>query len=114
MLAECIRWSRANQRLLGDSHWIGGDPEKNEIYGFAAWHPEDGGVLTLRNPDDKSRSITLDLVTVWELPGDAGGEVVLHSPWKADADKPAVSAAIKQPLTLTLQPFEVITLQTAR
>lgn len=111
MLAECIRWGRANQRLLADSHWIGGNPEKHEIYGFAAWNPIDGGAITLRNPDDKPQSITIDLAKTWELPTAVTGDVQLRSPWSADAAKPAIKTNTRQPLTLTLQPFEVMNLK---
>ena len=114
LLAECIQWTRANQRLLADSHWIGGNPEKAEIYGFAAWRSEDGGAITLRNPDDKMQSITIDLAAVWELPASVTGTVDLRSPWAADANKPAIKANIGSPLSITLQPFEVINLKSTR
>lgn len=114
LLAECLQWTRANQRLLADSHWIGGNPEKGEIYGMAAWLPEDGGVLTLRNPDDKPQSINIDLAAVWELPASITGGVELRSPWAVDAGKPAIKADVKQALVVTLQPFEVINLRTTQ
>jgi len=111
ILAECIQWTRLNCRILADNHWIGGDPGKDEIYGFAAWRPRLGGIITLRNPDGQRQAIALDLTKTWELPVKAGGTVLLRSPWKRDASKKPITAAFNQPLTLTLEPFEVITLQ---
>jgi hypothetical protein len=36
-LAESARWSRAHSETLKDTHWIGGDPDKLQVYGWAAW-----------------------------------------------------------------------------
>ena len=111
-LAECIRWARAKQAVMVDSHWVGGDPHKNEIYGFAAWHPQLGGVLTLRNPDDKPQTCQMKLAAAFELPVAAETQYELRSPWKADAHRAPVKADANVPVQFTLQPFEVITLET--
>lgn len=111
LLAECIRFSRTHQRLLADSHWIGGNPEKNEIYGCAAWNPNDGGIITLRNPNDQPQAITLDLTNAWELPATITGDIKLRSPWTSDANQTELVCSVRKPTTITLQPFEVITLK---
>ena len=66
-LAECARWARVNADTLVDSHWVGGDPEKLGVYGWAAWSPAKG-ILTLRNSSDRPRRITLNLAEMFELP----------------------------------------------
>lgn len=66
-LAECIRWARDLQPVLVDTHWIGGDPEKGEVYGYAAWQNR-RAVLILRNPADQPREFVFTLRDVWELP----------------------------------------------
>jgi hypothetical protein len=111
-LAECIRWCRANEERGVDSHWIGGDPGKNEIYGFAAWHPNLGGVLTLRNPDDKPQTYTLKLADAFELPAGAPTHYKLRSPWRSDSSLAIREADTLTPISFTLQAFEVITLET--
>ena len=111
-LAECIRWARTKQAVMVDSHWVGGDPGKNEIYGFAAWHPQLGGVLTLRNPDDKPQTCMIQLATAFELPVAAETRYELRSPWKADAHQVPMKADANVPVQFTLKPFEVITLET--
>jgi hypothetical protein len=111
-LAECIRWARAKQAVMVDSHWVGGDPGKNEIYGFAAWHPQLGGVLTLRNPDDKPQICQMKLAAAFELPVGAQTQYELRSPWKADAHRAPLKADANAPAEFKLQPFEVITLET--
>lgn len=110
-LAECIRWARAKQEVAVDSHWIGGDPRKNEIYGFAAWHPTKGGVITLRNPDDKPQVCSLTLADAFELPAGAASDFVLRSPWKSDAGNTPIKAVATAPLNITLQPFDVVTFE---
>ena len=111
-LAECIRWARAKQSVVVDSHWIGGDPRKNEVYGFAAWHPHDGGVLTLRNPDDKPQSFSLKIADAFELPTGSGTRFEFRSPWKSDASRTPVKTTADEMTSFTLQPFEVLTLET--
>src|ERR1039458_8763227 len=48
-LAEAANWSRRNADVLVDTHWIGGDPNRGQVYGWAAWSPS-LGIVTLRNP----------------------------------------------------------------
>ena len=67
VLAESVRWSRANSDVLVDTHWIGGDPNQSQIYGWAAWSPRKG-ILSLRNPDNKPQQINIDIATIFELP----------------------------------------------
>ncbi len=64
-LAEAARWSRANEDVLRDTHWIGGDPSKGQIYGWASWSPRKG-ILTLRNPSDKPATISIDAGSIFE------------------------------------------------
>ena len=42
VLAEAARWSRSNAAMLKDTHWIGGDPAKLQVYGWASWSPRKG------------------------------------------------------------------------
>jgi hypothetical protein len=60
MLAKAATWSRRNTEVLRDTHWVGGDPAKLNIYSWAAWSPAKT-ILTLRNPSDKSQSISIDV-----------------------------------------------------
>ena len=57
VLAETAKWSRDNAPTLKDSHWIGGDPARLEVYGWASWSPEKA-ILTLRNPSDQPQDFT--------------------------------------------------------
>ncbi|MCX7824185.1 MAG: enterotoxin [Verrucomicrobiae bacterium] len=107
VLAEAAKWSRANSDVLADTHWIGGDPAKLEVYGYASWSPRKG-VVMLRNPDDQPREFRLDVGAAFELPPGAPRAYVLRSPWKSEASRPALTLTAGQPHTIKLQPFEVL------
>jgi hypothetical protein len=107
VLAEAAKWSRANADVLADTHWIGGDPLKLEVYGYASWSPRKG-VVMLRNPDDQPRDIALDIGTAFELPAGVPRAYTLRSAWQSDQARPALTLTAGQPHTIKLQPFEVL------
>jgi len=137
VLAEAAKWSRDNSDVLVDTHWVGGDPAKGEIYGWASWrgHPfdyaqdrlaldpyhrqdaggtqgRDGlatkGILSFRNPSDKPGKITIDIGKAFELPARAAQQYSLKSPWKEDVDKAAIVLPANKEHTFELVPFEVL------
>lgn len=110
VLAEAARWSRANADVLKDVHWVGGDPGRLDTYGWAAWTPAKA-ILTLRNPSDKAQLMVIDLDRQLELPPGAARRFTARSPWKEDAGRPAMSFDADQPNTITLAPFQVLTLE---
>ncbi len=105
-LAEAAIWSRNNADVLVDTHWIGGDPAKGEVYGWASWSKRKG-ILALRNPKDTFGKITIDLGKAFELPPGAAREYSLKSPWKDDAATPALTLSAGEEHTFELKPFEV-------
>jgi hypothetical protein len=109
-LAEAANWSRANAATLVDTHWVGGDPKKLDVYGWASWSPAKG-ILTLRNPSDKPATIDLDVAKTFELPPGAVTKFTAKSPWKAEQAKPPIDLAGGTAHTFALQPFEVLTLE---
>jgi hypothetical protein len=110
VLAEGASWSRRNAGVLRDTHWIGGNPGKLEVYGWAAWSPAKA-ILTLRNPSDQPQSLSIDVGPVLELPATTDSKFVARSPWKHDSGVPSVSLVAGQPHTFDLQPFEVLNLE---
>jgi len=108
-LAQAARWSRDNAQVLKDSHWLGGDPGRLQVYGWAAWSP-DKSIVTLRNPDDKPQSFLLDLPRALELPAGAASRFTAKTLWPADAAAPTALGG-DGPTTITLKPFEVLTLE---
>jgi hypothetical protein len=106
-LAEAATWSKNNSDVLIDTHWIGGDPAKGQIYGWASWSKRKG-ILSLRNPHEKPGSITLDIGEAFELPKGAAKKYSLKSPWKQDVDKPVIKLTAGKKHTFDLKPFEVM------
>jgi hypothetical protein len=109
-LAESAKWSRANAAVLKDTHWIGGDPGKLEVYGWASWTPEKG-IVVLRNPSDKAQEFSLDVGKAFELPEGAARSYSAHSPWAADKEKAATRLSAGKAHRVELKPFEVVTLE---
>jgi hypothetical protein len=109
VLAEGAKWSRANAAVLKDSHWIGGDPAKLEVYGWASRSPEKA-ILTLRNPSDQPQDFNADIAALLELPSGSARSFTASSPWKVDAAALPFSIPAR-PRLFHLQPFEVLTLE---
>jgi hypothetical protein len=108
-LAEAANWSRKNAEVLKDTHWIGGNPEWLEVYGWASWTPGKG-ILVLRNPSNQEQSIHIKLQDAFELPAGAAQVYAAQSPWKDDAGRPAIELAAKEAHEFHLAPFQVLTL----
>jgi hypothetical protein len=109
-LAEAAKWSRANAQVLKDTHWIGGDPAKLEVYGWAAWTPGKG-IVVLRNPSDKPQEFLLDVAKAFELPAGAAQTYSSHGPWAEDKTAAAIELRAGTAHKFVLQPFEVMTLE---
>ena len=109
-LANAAKWSRANAAVLKDTHWIGGDPAKLEVYGWASWTPQKG-IITLRNPSDKPQEFLLDVAKAFELPAGAASLYSAHSPWASynGIAEIRLNAGVSQ--RFDLKPFEVLTLE---
>ncbi|OOQ59538.1 alpha-galactosidase [Mucilaginibacter pedocola] len=69
-LQSAANWSRANKAALADAHWVGGNPLKGQVYGYAGW-ANGTGVLTLRNPTAKTQVFTVNVKDVLDLPAAA-------------------------------------------
>lgn len=110
VLAEAAKWSRRNASTLVDTHWIGGDPQWLEVYGWVAWSSEKG-ILTLRNPGSAAQDFSIDIARAFELPPGAPSRYLARSPWASEAAQPAVELEAGEPHTFHLAPFEVLTLE---
>ena len=106
-VAEAAAWARTNASVLIDSHWVGGDPDCAQVYGWAAWCPAKG-TLTLRNPSTQTNCIALDIGKAFELPPDSATAYTLSTPY-ADQRPTLARLEAGQMEYLTLLPFEVLT-----
>ncbi len=111
-LAEAANWSRINAGVLVDTHWVGGDPARLEVYGWASWSPSKA-ILVLRNPSDKPATISIDIQSAFELPDRAKRSYLMQSPWQKDKSTPAIQLEAGKPRSFELKPFEVLALEGA-
>ncbi|MFN2603137.1 MAG: enterotoxin [Gemmatimonadaceae bacterium] len=109
-IAECAKWSRANAATLVDTHWVGGDPQRLEPYGWASWSARKG-ILTLRNPGNVAQNIVIDVERAFELPSSASREYSAKSPWAQHRGKSSIRFRAGEEHKLHLEPYEVLTLE---
>lgn len=101
ILAKASRWAKANEKVLVDTHWIGGDPFNVDVYGWTSWNGEKG-IITLRNPSDKTQEYHLDLTEALEAKLDYDG-YYLSEPFNRKFQN---LTTVNGTVTLTLRPFE--------
>ena len=87
---------------MADIHWIGGDPAKGEVYGYAAWSPEKA-ILMLRNPSHEEKSFQIDVNVIFELPSYIKSDYRFTDAKTEDKNAIATGRSFR----ITLQPFEV-------
>ena len=111
-LAEAAKWSRENAAVLRDTHWVGGDPAKLQVYGWASWSPKKA-ILVLRNPSDKAQRFSVDTGRAFEIPAGAPTHFQARSPWTKDRSEKSIKFDSGKPIVFSLAPFEVLTLEAA-
>lgn len=107
ILAAGAKWSRANADVLVDTHWVGGDPGEHQVYGWASWTPRKG-ILVLRNPDDKSANIQIDVGAAFQLPQGAVQKFRLISPMPGTEQTLALEVASGSPHDFQLEAFQTV------
>ncbi len=103
-LAKAAKWSRQNTNVLVDTHWIGGDPTKMEIYGWASWSVNKA-IFSLRNPSDKVQTYYLNLKHDFEIPTGRSSNFKLKAIY---GDNNTIPANYTEAIVITLQPLEII------
>ena len=110
VIAETIKWTRANADILCDSHAVGGDPGKGEVYGYASWSPRKG-ILAIRNPSDKTAAFNVCPQECFELPPAAAKRFIFQRQWTKKATKMQFQCASDGTHQVELKPFELIVLE---
>lgn len=110
ILAQGAKWSVKNAETLKDVHWIGGDPAKLQVYGWASWSPKKA-IIVLRNPSDKPQTFSLDIQTALELPAGAPRSYIAHNPWRDGTPADKVNLQASHPIQIELKPWEVRTME---
>jgi hypothetical protein len=134
ILANGVKWLKANETILTDSHWIGGDPGDGhdmqkrgngpkDIYGYASLGKEKG-IVILRNPSDKAQTYTLNLDKVLEMPAGQTAKAITptvifnssaayENEGSATAFQPTWPKDTATPIDWTLPPFTTILFEVA-
>lgn len=111
-IAKAIHWSRENQNVLRDSHWIGGDPLDAgvaHVYGYASLGTNKG-IICLRNPSDKPQTFEVIPDVLLEMPSDQTArkiktqKIVYESLGKTMPKFTSTSTSQK----IVLDPFELL------
>ncbi len=105
-LARAARWSNENKDVLMDIHWIGGDPEKGEVYGYAAWNPRKG-VFSLRNPSGEQKTFEVNLKKIFDLPSDNKSVFELQNAINENDLSSNEMMNAEESYNVTLEPYEL-------
>ena len=115
-LASCIAWIRRNADVLGDVHWVGGNPwdgKDGSIYGWAAWNPSKC-TLTLRNSSASAKSLRTTLRQLFEIPKGNHGKIKLTSSFADQRKLPGLMDElldVDAELEISMEPGEVIVME---
>lgn len=84
-IAECINWQKANEDVLPDIHWVGGNPwdgSRANVYGWASWNGQKA-TLALRNPSASSTKYAFTLRQVLDIPQYFNKKISLRSAFES-------------------------------
>ena len=109
-LAEAAKWSAKNASVLRDTHWIGGDPNNLEVYGWGAWDGGEG-IVTLRNPSDHPQAYSFDVARALQLPIKTFASWSGSSPWADETGMAEQKFETGKSKIIRLKPFQVMTLE---
>ncbi len=134
ILANGIKWLKANQETLVDVHWVGGDPDAHHdeanVYGYASWTKTNWnalsgetskltkkkipskGIVILRNPSDKPQTFKTSFAKLFELPTSDSSKQIerIEQVYGHDAQW-AKPKKMDDEVTFTFDPFGIVLLE---
>lgn len=104
--ADVLRFIRNDYEILKTSQFIGGCPEKAEVYGYSCWN-NGRGIISIRNPGNTAQSFT---VTFDEKIGVDKTCLNMKSVFVYPYDKPMSDKTYSygDALTVNLKPLEAV------
>ena len=105
-LADASNWAKENESVMADVHWVGGDPSKGEVYGFAAWSMKKA-VLSLRNPSKVEKTFEVIVTKVFDLPDNLSDSYVFYEVRKMKETGHKQISVQGRTFRITLLPFEI-------
>ena len=113
ILADGVKWMKANESALRDVHWVGGDPSadnggKGAIYGYAS-ADAGKGIVILRNSSDETLDFAEPLWKVLDIPETQAKRQVKSSKvvYSHDAELGGVKS-LQDVLAVRLAPYGVV------
>ncbi|KAF4742390.1 hypothetical protein FOZ63_025268 [Perkinsus olseni] len=112
ILADGVRFHGKFQSILRQVQWIGGDPERGQLYGWATSNNSDG-VFGMRNPGTFSRKARASLRHMWGISG--------NSSWRLTSlfDTPQLppqfaTVSLDDEITLSADPLSFVAFHATR
>ena len=102
-----MNWQRDNFDILKNAHFIGGNPEENNVYGYISWSESGEGVIALRNPTDEATDLTLTLNKLMCAPESLEGAKRFNVYCKSIAETDE-TFDYNSKMDLTLNPYEIM------
>lgn len=107
VLAEGLHWAHQMFPTFKRSRMHGGNPSAHEVYGYTAWHPEQG-YISIHNPSLESKSYTIKLNRKFGLhPDSQNTSFLLSSPITDCTRGLNASYAYGDTLRINLEPKEI-------
>ncbi|MDR2762039.1 MAG: hypothetical protein LBB88_05510 [Planctomycetaceae bacterium] len=110
VLAEGLQWTYEMFPTFNRVLMHGGNPRKNEVYGFTAWN-NDIGYISLHNPADKPSQYSVYLNREFGLPAetakDKTNKFYINSPLEDSVKDLPETIQVGDKLTFQLQPKEI-------
>lgn len=104
-LAKVLEWSKENYHIIKNSHFLGGDPAKNNVYMYSAWTQDGEGIVALRNPSDSPAEITVTLNKLMGVP-ETLNEVNRYNVYDESSINSEKLYSYNQKMEISLLPFE--------
>jgi hypothetical protein len=105
-LADASNWAKENESVMADVHWVGGDPSKGEVYGFAAWSMKKA-VLSFRNPSKVEKTFEVIVTKVFDLPDNLSDSYAFYEVRKMKETGHKQISLQGRTFRITLLPFEI-------
>ncbi len=105
VLAEGLKWAHKIFPYFKNSRMHGGNPKKEEVYGYTGWN-DTGGYASFHNPSDKQQTYTIVLDRTFGLVN-KNGSYHLSSPLGNAPELKDKTISFGDSITISLEPGEV-------
>lgn len=104
ILSSVMNFQKDNYRIFKHAEFFGGDPIKNEIYGFSSWDNGEG-IIAIRNPSDANVKFELTLDTAISAPKSLKAEQVTVICGESEINQSQSIYGYGDKIEISLKPF---------